>query len=143
MLYLFFKWLHIISIIAWMAGVLYGYRLLVNLAERWDNRDNRELLTLMFKRLYRAITMPAMGVAIIAGVALISLQPAFGMAGWFQLKFLCVLLLIGATIHMNRLLRKALQKDGSLPASKTLRILNEVPTLLMLIIVGLVVFKPF
>lgn len=142
--YLFWKWLHIVAVIAWMAGILYLYRLLIYHRERGLSQPStHELLSLMEMRLYRYITVPAMLVAVTAGLAMVAIAPGMARTGWFGTKFALVLFLILATLYAGKLHRAGLAEPGSLPASRTLRILNEVPTLLMLLIVGLVVFKPF
>ncbi len=144
MLYLIVKWLHIVAVISWMAGILYLYRLLIYQAERGpQSQEIHALLALMSQRLYRYITVPAMSVATLAGLGMVALSPALVRAGWFHAKFTLVLGLIAATIYAGRLVVRAAVRAQNLPASKTLRLLNEVPTLLMLVIVGLVVLKPF
>ena len=143
MLYLFTKWLHIVAIISWMAGILYLYRILIYQAERGAKPEARELLDTMGTRLYRLITMPAMGIAILAGIALIVQNPELMHQGWLHAKLTAVVILLGSTVYAGRLVRRFRTREGALPTSKTLRILNEVPTLLMLIIVGLVIFRPF
>ncbi len=144
MQYLFFKWLHLIAVISWMCGVLYGYRLLVNLADRGEDAKIRGVLVEMFGRLYRVITMPAMGIAILAGFGMIATTPQIMKgAGWLHTKLLMVVLLIVSTVLMKRYLRRLEAWGADRPQGKTLRLLNEVPTLLMMVIVGLAVFKPF
>jgi putative membrane protein len=142
--YLFWKWLHIVAVISWMAGILYLYRLLIYHCERGrTDRTIHELLSLMEMRLYRYITIPAMWVAVIAGLTMIAIAPALGQTGWFAGKLVMVFLLIGTTLYGGFLHRKAANDPANLPGSSKLRFLNEVPTLLMLAIVALVVFKPF
>jgi putative membrane protein len=143
MLFFFFKWIHIIAVISWMAGVLYGYRLLVNLVETKDSADNQELLGRMAHKLYRFITMPALGVSWLAGFAMVFALPSIASGKWFLTKLVFVIFLTLATVHAKKLLVKIETSTTNLPSSKKLRLLNEVPTILMIIIVGLVVFKPF
>ena len=143
-LFLWIKWLHIIAVISWMAGILYLYRILINHRERGiHNLDVHELLSLMELRLYRIITFPAMCVAVVAGLGMIALAPAMMKMGWLHVKLTAVVVLIGFTWGAGRLSRIAAIDPMALPASKTLRIMNEVPALLMMIIVGMVVFKAF
>ncbi len=142
--YLFWKWLHIVAVISWMAGILYLYRLLIYHSERGTKDHSiHELLSLMEHRLYRYITIPAMLVAAFAGLFMVALVPDLGRTGWFGSKFALVLILMLATFYAGKLQRDAAIDASRLPNSKTLRFLNEVPTLLMLAIVALVVFKPF
>ncbi|MEY4631381.1 MAG: protoporphyrinogen oxidase HemJ [Pseudomonadota bacterium] len=142
--YLFWKWLHIVAVIAWMAGILYLYRLFVYHSERGrTDRTVHDLMTLMEMRLYRYITIPAMLTAVTAGLAMVAVAPDLARTGWFTIKFLVVFGLIGATLYAGQIHKAGAAEPGSLPPSRNLRILNEVPTLLMLIITALVVFKPF
>lgn len=142
--YLFFKWLHIVAIISWMAGILYLFRLLVNHREAGSaNAQTHELLCKMERKLYRIITLPALKISYIAGFAMIYLQPSLARAGWFHAKFTAVLLLTAATIYAGRLVKKAAADTTQLPSSKALRWINEIPTILMLLIVAAVVFKPW
>lgn len=143
MLYLFFKWLHIVAVISWMAGLLYLYRLLIYLRERSGNRDNKELLAMMARRLLKVITIPAAVVTFVAGAGMLGLQPALAATGWFGVKFLCVLLMLHFTAKAGLLIGRIERGEGKVPTSKALRIMNEMPTLLLLIIVWMVVFKPF
>jgi putative membrane protein len=143
MLYLFAKWLHIVAVISWMAGLLYLYRLLIYLAERGENKDNHALLCLMARRLYKVITIPAMIVAVLAGFSMVGMQPAIGASGWFMVKFVAVLGMLHFTVKGGRLVGRFEQRSPKVPTSRALRIMNEIPTILMLIIVAMVVFKPF
>ena len=141
--YLFFKWLHIVAIISWMAGILYLYRLLIYHAERGVQPDIHDLLTLMSKRLFWYITKPAMVVSYIAGFAMVYISPGLMKGGWFHTKLACVLLLTVSTFQALHYMKRFAAKDEAVPTSKQLRFYNEVPTILMLVIVGMVIFKPF
>ncbi len=142
--YLFWKWLHIVAVISWMAGILYLYRLLIYHSERGRSQPSiHELLSLMERRLYRYITVPAMAVAVAAGLFMVALAPQIGQTGWFGAKFILVLILILATLYAGKLHKAGSLDPSRLPRSKALRYLNEIPTILMLAIVALVVFKPF
>jgi protoporphyrinogen IX oxidase len=142
-MYLFFKWLHLVAVISWMAGILYLYRLLIYHAERGDRAEIHDLLSLMAKRLYRFITLPAMIIAALGGTGMIVLNPSLLATGWVQLKLVCVLAIVVATLYAGRLMRKFSKKELNLPTGFQLRVLNEVPTVLMLIVVALAVFRPF
>ena len=142
-MYLFFKWLHLVAVISWMAGILYLYRLLIYHAERGASPEIHDLLSLMSKRLYRIITLPAMIIALVGGTGMISLNPDLLNTRWLQLKLLCVLAIAAATVYAGRLVRKFADKSLNLPTGKNLRILNEVPAVFMIIIVALAVFRPF
>ena len=144
MLYLTMKWLHIVAVISWMGGILYLFRLFIYHQERGQQDASiHTLLTTMEGRLYRVIVMPAMGITWLAGLSLLMVQPAFLKSGWMHGKFLLVLLLTVVTVYGGRLKRAIEARNFSqVPSSRALRIWNEVPTILMLIIVALVVFKP-
>lgn len=142
-MYLFFKWLHLVAVISWMAGILYLYRLLIYEAERGAKPEIHELLIFMARRLYRIITIPAMVVAFVGGIGMLTLNPTLAQSGWLQLKLVCVIGLAFATRYAGTLIGRFEQRLPNLPTSKRLRLLNEVPTILMLIIVGMAVFRPF
>lgn len=144
MIYLWMKWLHIVAVISWMAGILYLYRLLIYHRERGvTSVEIHGLLKVMEFRLYTYITKPAMWVSLGAGVVMIWLNQALLAQGWLHVKLASVAALIWATIAAGSLSRKAAEDPNSLPTSRSLRVANEVPTVLMLIIVGMVVFKAF
>jgi len=143
-MYLWMKWLHIVAVISWMAGILYLYRLLIYHRERGAvSPEVHSLLSLMEYRLYTYITRPAMYVAAVAGGIMIWLMPEMLQTGWLRLKLIAVVLLIGATQYAGKLTRSAASTPNTLPQGKYLRIANEIPTILMLIIVWMVVFKGF
>lgn len=140
--YLVAKFLHIIGIISWMAGILYLYRLLVYHFDHQEPTDpSFSLLSVMEFRLYRYITMPAMGVSILAGVWIIFLYPTLLYQRWFQVKLACGILMIISTLYAKRIMKRFQSQQVQNFTSRSLRILNEVPTLLMLIIVAMVVFR--
>ena len=143
MAYLWLKWLHIVAVISWMAGILYLFRLLVYLAERGGDPSNKELLLLMARRLFKAITLPAMIVSYVAGLGMVGLVPALGHQPWFMAKFVLVLLMTHMTAKAGLLIGRFASGGPKLPTSKRLRWLNEAPTVLLLVIVYLVIFKPF
>lgn len=143
MLYLFFRWLHFVAVISWMAGILYLYRILIYQAEQGEDRTKRELLTMMGRKLYRIITRPAMVVAFVAGFGMISQNHVIAQSGWFHVKFVCILGIAGMTVYAGRLVGRFDERTGKLPTGKQLRICNEVPTLLMMLLIAMAVFKPF
>ncbi len=134
--------LHLVAVISWMAGILYLYRLIVyHVAESEELVRGR--FRIMERRLYRAITLPAMGVAALAGAGLISLDPQYYLrAHWLQVKLGLVVLLVASTIHAGQLAHR-LATNRPVGSERRYRVLNEVPTLLMIAIVVLVVFRPF
>jgi putative membrane protein len=141
--YLFFKWFHLIAVISWMAGILYLYRLLIYLVEKGENQEIHSLLSLMATRLYRYITRPAMIAAYAGGIGMLVVSPGLLSLGWLHAKIACIFGLTWATLYAGHLVRQGFQKTQLLPSSRSLRFLNEVPTLLMLVIVALAVFRPF
>ncbi|MCW5751780.1 MAG: protoporphyrinogen oxidase HemJ [Alphaproteobacteria bacterium] len=139
--YLWLKSLHVVAVIAWMAGMLYLPRLFVYHADAKPGSELSETLKVMERRLLRAIVNPAM-------IAVWGLGLAMAwMAGWWlQGWFLAKLVLVGAlTIvhHMFAAWRKQFERDANTRPARFYRIWNEVPTLLMIAIVVLVIFKPF
>ena len=144
MLFFVLKALHIIAVISWMAGILYLFRLLVyHSQEGQTSEDNHKLLSVMEERLYRFITLPALMVTWVAGLAMVAIQPAIARGGWFPVKFLLVIALTVVTVKAKKMHLKFKNKEDGVPETKKLRIWNEVPTIIMVIIVFLVVLKPF
>ena len=142
MLYDWIKALHVISIIAWMAGMLYLPRLFVYHCETQPGSDSSERFKVMERRLLRAIMNPAMIASIVFGIALIALNPGWMSQGWLHAKILLVIILVGVHGLMARW-RKDFEADRNARPQRFFRIMNEVPTLLMIGIVILVVVKPF
>lgn len=140
-LYLTLKALHIIAVVAWMAGILYLFRLFVYHVEETEAVVHSRF-TVMERRLYRIITLPAMCVAVALGLGLLTIQSDYLRMGWLHTKLLCVAGMIGMTLFGGRQIEELAL--GNRPyGSRTYRILNEVPTLLLMAIVFLVIFKPF
>ena len=140
--YLLFKSLHLISVISWMAGLLYLPRLFVYHSETKNNDEKKETFKLMEKRLYFYIMNPAMFSSWLFGILLIHSIGAENFTYlWLQLKLAMVLLL---TIYHFFLLYclKDFDQSRSKYSPKFYRIINEVPTLLLIGIIFVVVFKP-
>lgn len=143
-MYLTFKFLHIIGFISWMAGILYLYRLFINHRENQDKGQSvHELLCGMEHRLYKFITVPAMVVTALAGISMLALNTTLLNSPWMVAKLIAAVLLIGWTLKGGALVRRFAKKDENLPSSRTLRYMNEVPTLIMFVIVGMVIFRPW
>jgi len=144
MYYLWVKVIHILAVISWMAGILYLYRLLVNMRDNINNTAALSVLKRMAHRLYHYITLPAMIVSLSAGTALVVEAPWLFREGVFlHVKIVLVLALLIATAHAGSLTKSAQHNPESLPSSRHLRMLNEVPTILMILIVILIVVRPF
>ena len=140
--YLLFKSLHLISAISWMVGLLYLPRLFVYHAEATDNNELKETFKLMEKRLFFYIMNPAMILSWIFGVLLIHTIgfDSFSYL-WFQLKIIMVSLLTVYHFFLFHCLT-ALSQGFTKYSPKFYRIINEVPTILLIGIIFVVVFKP-
>ncbi|MGI6246178.1 MAG: protoporphyrinogen oxidase HemJ [Pseudochelatococcus sp.] len=141
MLYEWLKALHIISVIAWMAAMLYLPRLFVYHAEAIPGSDRISAFKVMERRLYKAIMTPAMIATWIFGLV-IAYQGGWFVSGWLHAKLLLVVILSGLHGFFGAELRR-LANDTAPRKPRFYRIVNEVPTLLMILIVILVVLKPF
>lgn len=141
MLHLWLKAFHVIAIIAWMAGVLYFWRLLVYHAMETE-AVVVERLKVMEMRLRRYIMNPAAVVSWAFGLAMLGTSPGFLQAPWMHAKLGLVVLL---TAHHGLALRAeaAMAANPKAYDHRYLRVMNEVPTLLMMGIVILVIVKPF
>jgi putative membrane protein len=137
--YLWTKTAHLVFVIAFMACVFYLPRILVNLAEAGDEPAVRARLLLMGRRLYRfGHTM--FGIAFVLGLVLWLLFDIVG--GWLHAKLAFVALLLAHFIVAGRWL-KGVDKGRALPSATTLRWFNELPVVLLVVIVYLVLAKPF
>jgi putative membrane protein len=145
MLYEWIKALHVIAVIAWMAGMLYLPRLFVYHCDPHaaPGTPASALLKVMERRLLRAIINPAMIATLLLGAALVATPAvADGAPGWLHAK----LALVGALIVCHILLarwRRDFEKDVNRRSARFYRFVNEVPAILMVAIVVLVVVKPF
>lgn len=141
--YLWIKALHIIAVIAWMAAMLYLPRLFVYHADAKPGSELSETLKIMERRLLRAIMTPAM-IATIAFGLLLLLHLGSGMWAelWWWGKFASVLGLAGLHGLMARY-RREFALDRNRHSAKFYRIINEIPTVLMILVVVLVVVRPF
>lgn len=141
MLYDWLKALHIISIIAWMAALLYLPRLYVYHAEAVRGSDSIATFKVMERRLYKAIMTPAMVAAWVFGL-FAAYEGGWFQSGWFHAKLMFVVILSGFHGFLGAELRR-LAADKGTRSPRFYRIINEVPTLLMIVVVFLVVLKPF
>ncbi len=134
---------HVIAIISWMAGILYLYRLLVYAAERRHEHPKvEELLKIMCRRLWKAITLPAMLASWVAGLAMIALNPSLMHLPWFHVKLLSVVLMTVSTLYAGQQVG-VVQRSETLPRGVYFRFMNEVPTLLMIVVVVMVIVRPW
>ena len=139
--YLLFKSIHLIAVISWMAGLLYLPRIFV-----YHSENNNEIVTSVFKtmerKLFYYIMTPAMVVSWLFGLLLIS-KVGFDQLGalWLQLKIIFVLILTFYHFYLGSLLSK-FKHDENSKSSKFYRYINEIPTLLLILIIFVVIFKP-
>ena len=142
----FYQWtksLHVISIVAWMAALLYLPRLYVYHCDTAPGSESSERFKVMELRLLRAIATPAMLATLLFGTLLVLTPGVVDWSeGWWRVKLLCVVLLFGCHGAMSRY-RKDFLADRNRHPQKFYRILNEVPTGLLVIIVIMVIVKPF
>ena len=140
--YLLFKSLHLIAVISWMAGLLYLPRIFVYHVENIKNENSSSIFKTMERKLYFYIMTPAMLLSWVFGLILIS---SLGLevlsAVWIKVKLLLVILLTLYHFYLSRLLSD-FKFDQNTKSSKFFRIINEVPTILLILIVFIVVFKP-
>ena len=134
---------HIISVIAWMAGLLYLPRLFVYHTQCDSGSQQSETFKIMERRLMRAIMNPAMLASLAFGIPLVLNQPpSVWQEAWLYLKLACVAGLIINHMVMGSW-RRAFAEDRNTRPQSFFRAMNEVPTVLMIAIVLLVVLKPF
>jgi putative membrane protein len=136
------KAFHVIAIISWMAGMLYLPRLYVYHATADKGSELSETLKIMERRLLRMIINPAMIATWVLGLSMIAANPSMMKGGWLHAKLACVILLQIFHACLSRW-RKAFLKDENTRSAAFFRKVNEVPTVLMIVIVIMVIVKPF
>ena len=142
-LYPWIKALHVISVIAWMAGMLYLPRLFVYHAVATPGSEQSETFKVMERRLLRAIMNPAMGAAYIFGILLLISSPLVDWsAGWLWVK-LSMVAVLTVLHHFYGLWRKDFERDANTRSPRFYKIMNEAPTLAMIVLVLMAVAKPF
>jgi len=140
--YLLFKSLHLIAVISWMAGLLYLPRIFVYHAENLNDQNSSSIFKTMERKLFFYIMMPAMILSWIFGFILIlTIGADVLFTLWVKLKLLFVILLTIYHFYLFKLL-KDFNLNRNTKSSKFFRILNEVPTILLILIVFIVIFKP-
>ena len=135
------KALHLISVMSWMVGLLYLPRLFVYHAETTVGSVRAETFKVMERRLLKAIMNPAMIASFVFGIWMIVLAPSLLYEPWMHVKILCVLLMAGCHGVFSKM-RRRLENDELPGPPRAYRIWNEVPTVLMVIIVLMAVVKP-
>jgi len=139
--YLLFKSLHLIAVISWMAGLLYLPRIFV-----YHSENNNEIITNVFKtmerKLFYYIMTPAMGLSWFFGLVLIHEIGFEQLANlWLQLKLILVIILTVYHFFLGLLLNQ-FKLNQNIKTSRFYRYINEIPTLLLILIVFIVIFKP-
>ena len=144
-IYLLFKSIHLIAVISWMVGLLYLPRIFVYHSEAIANNKPEDLMStfkVMERRLFIYIMNPAMITSWIFGILLIYSTDIDNLSNfWLQLKLLLVVVLTIYHFFLFQCLRKFTKNSNSY-SSKFYRIINEIPTILLIIIIFIVVFKP-
>ena len=140
--YLLFKSLHLIAVISWMAGLLYLPRIFVYHVENKEKKEAANIFEVMEKKLFYYIMRPAMIFTWIFALALIYLNGVeiFSQL-WMQIKIVLVILLSVYNEYLGKCLI-SLKNNTDTKTSKFYRIINEVPTIMLIFIVFLVIFKP-
>ena len=140
-LYLLFKSLHLISVISWMAGLLYLPRIFVYHSEATHDAQ-KTIFKIMERKLYNYIMMPAMLLSWLFGLLLIhSLGFSIFQELWMQIKTVLIVILTYYHFTLGKFLI-AFATDKNTKSSKFFRIINEIPTIILIVVVFVVVFKP-
>jgi len=140
--YLLFKSLHLIAVISWMVGLLYLPRIFVYHVENINDDNSKKIFKIMEKKLFFFIMMPAMILSWIFGLILIFVLGSDILSTlWAQIKLLLIVLLTFYHFYLGQCLKNfAFEQNNK--TSKFFRIINEIPTILLILIVFIVVFKP-
>ncbi|PPB59590.1 protoporphyrinogen oxidase HemJ [Campylobacter hyointestinalis] len=139
--YLWIKWLHYVAFISWMAMLFYQPRLFVYHAEHIQNNGFTDVVKIQESKLYNGIGWIAMGVTLLSGLAiLIFAKPELMKAGYFHIKLLCVVVLIAYHFSLGCYL-KQFKENRCKKSGKFFRMYNEVPTIIMFIIIYAMIVK--
>ena len=140
--YLLLKSLHLIAFISWMAGLLYLPRIFVYHVENLEKRETTDVFEIMEKRLYFYIMRPAMILTWLFGITLIYIIgfETFSYL-WLQIKLILVILMSIYHEYLGKCL-KSLKLRTNMKSSKFFRTINEIPTVLLIFIVFIIIFKP-
>jgi putative membrane protein len=139
---LWIKAFHIIGVVVWFAGLLYLLRLYVYHAEEKE-RVVVQRFELMERRLYLYITVPGAYLTLLTGLALLTFTWDLSKGqGWIHVKLVLVVVLLGIHLYSGHLRKRFLQ-GRPMPSPVFFRVLNEIPSLLLIVIIILVVVKPF
>ncbi|MDJ1168522.1 protoporphyrinogen oxidase HemJ [Roseofilum sp. BLCC_M154] len=145
MAYFWFKAFHLIGVVVWFAGLFYLVRLFVYHAEASEREEPAQTILkaqyeIMEKRLYHIITMPGMVVTVAMAIGLISTEPEILKSGWLHIKLAMVALLLAYHFYCGRIMKRLASGECNWTGQQ-FRALNEAPTVLLVVIVLLAVFK--
>ena len=140
-MYNWILWFHILSLISWFAVLFYLPRLFVYHAENIDNAGFVEVIKVMEMKIYKYIGVPAMWATVLTGLYM-SFEIGFAGNGWLHTKIFLVVVLMAYFFSLGRY-RIQFLEDRCIKSGKFFRFYNEVPTLLLMVVVFLVIFKPF
>ncbi|AII15416.1 hypothetical membrane protein (UPF0093 domain) [Campylobacter iguaniorum] len=139
--YLWIKWLHYLAFISWMAMLFYQPRLYVYHAEHMENKGFTDVVKIQESKLYHGIGWIAMGVTLLTGLAIILFsKPELMKAGYFHIKLLCVVILIAYHFSLGHYL-KLFKENRCFKSGKFFRMYNEVPTIIMFVIIFAMIIK--
>ena len=140
-LYLLYKSLHLIAVISWIAGLLYLPRIFVYHSEA-DHFSQKKVFKIMERKLYNYIMMPAMILSWFFGVLLIH-NIGFSVFGelWMQIKLIAVVIMTYYHFSLGKYLNE-FAKDMNKKTSRFFRIYNEIPTILLIVVIFVAIFKP-
>ena len=140
--YLLFKSLHLIAVISWMAGLLYLPRIFVYHVENFQKKEVSEIFETMERKLYFYIMRPAMIISWLFGIILIYINGFDVLLSlWIQIKIFLVIILSAYHEYLGKCLI-SLKDRTNIKTSKFFRIINEIPTIILIIVVFLAIFKP-
>ena len=139
--YLLYKSLHLIAVISWMAGLLYLPRIFVYHSEA-DHESQKKVFITMEKKLYNLIMMPAMLLSWLFGILLLhSLGFSIFSELWMQIKIIAVIILTYYHFTLGKYLND-FALDNNQKSSKFFRIYNEIPTVILIVVIFVAIFKP-
>ena len=140
--YLLFKSLHLIAVISWMAGLLYLPRIFVYHVENNEKKQATYIFEIMEKKLYFYIMRPAMIITWLFGIILIYINGVeILFQAWMQIKIILVILLSVFHEYLGRCLY-SLKNNTNTRSTKYFRTINEIPTIILILVVFIVIFKP-
>lgn len=142
MSYNLIKAFHIIFVVSWFAGLFYIFRLFVYHVENWDKADVCRVLETMERKLLKFIMAPAMVLTIVFGVWMLMLNPILFKQGWMHIK-LCMVVFLVIYHFYSYYVHTQLKNKNKILTSKWCRIINEVPTVALIVICLMVFLRPF